>query len=164
MRRIALIVLFLVVCLCINAPGQRSRYGSKEKDGMQLLSSTFLIIGDNSNGSKIDLYTVPPGKNGIIEYVILREPSHTLAACNDVNFGIGAATTGTWLDNETGLVDITATNDYMVLERTNHISNDFSVIDGDDGTASNRVFGIYVVTGATENTGTITIDVFGYIW
>ena len=129
-----------------------------------LLSSTSVIIGTNSNGTKLDLYTVPSGKNGIVEYVILREPSHTLAAANDVNFGTGAATTGTWIDNETGLVDMTATDDYMVLERTSHISNEFSVIDGDNATANNRTFGIYVVAGASTAAATVTIDVFGYIF
>lgn len=135
----------------------------KEK-GITLLSSNSIVIGTNSNGTKLDLYTVPSGKNCIVEYVILREPSSTLAAANDVNFGIGAASTGTWIDNETGLVDMTATDDYMVLERTDHISNEFSVIDGDNATANNRTFGIYVVAGAATATATVTIDVFGYIF
>ena len=98
----------------------------KEKGGMQLLSSTSITIGTNSNATKIDLYTIPSKFNGIIEYVILREPSATLAGANDLNFGIGAGTTGTWIDGETGVVDMTATDDYMVLERTSHISNEFS--------------------------------------
>ncbi len=135
-----------------------------KKKGITLLSSTSIVIGTNSNGTKLDLYTVPSGSNGIIEYVILREPSHTLATANDVNFGIGAGTTGTWIDNETSLVDMDATDDYMVLERTNHISNEFSVIDGDDATANNRTFGIYVVAGAATAAATVTIDVFGYIF
>lgn len=136
---------------------------SKEK-GIMLLSSTLVIIGTDSNTSKINLYTVPPGKNGIVEDVILREPVGTLAGCNDVNFGVGAGTTGSWIDGETGIEDMTVTDDYMVLERTSHISNEFSVIDGDDATANNRTFGIYVVAGATDADATVTIDVFGYIF
>jgi len=132
--------------------------------GIALLSSTSITIGTNSNTTKIDLYTVPPGYNGIVEYVILREPSATLAGCNDCNFGVGAGTTGSWIDAEAGIEDMTATNDYMVLERTSHISNEFSVIDGDDATANNRTFGIYVVAGATGAAYTVTIDVFGYIF
>lgn len=130
--------------------------------GIVLLSSKSITIGTNSDGTKIDLYTPPSGKDGIVEYVILRNPSGTLAGCNDVNFGVGAGTTGSWIDAETGIEDMTATSDYMVLERTNHISNEFSVIDGDDATANNRTFGIYVVAGATAAAATVTIDTFGY--
>lgn len=137
---------------------------SKEKAYSMLLSSTSIVIGTDSNGTKLDLYTVPSGKNGIVTSVVLREPSSTLAAANDVNFGIGAGSTGTWLDNETGLVDMDQTDDYMILERTDAISNEHSVIDGDDGTANNRTFGIYVVAGATAAAATVTIDVFGYIF
>ncbi len=141
----------------------------KEKTGMTLLSSTLVIIGDDSDASKIDLYTPPPGKNCIIEYVILREPSGTLAGAVDINFGIGAGTTGSWLDNEDSIVDMDQTDDYMVLERTQHIGvadtqYEHSVIDGDDATANNRTFGIYVVTGATTDAATVTIDVFGYLF
>jgi hypothetical protein len=136
---------------------------SKEK-GIMLLSSTLITIGTNSNATKIDFYTVPPGSNGIVEYVILREPSGTLAGCNDVNFGVGAGTTGSWIDGETGIEEMTATNDYMVLERTSHISNEFSVIDGDDATANNRTFGAYIVAGATQADATVTVDTFGYIF
>lgn len=136
---------------------------AKEK-GIMLLSSTLVTIGSNSNGTKIDLYTIPPSKNGIVEYVILREPSASLTGANDVNFGTGAGTTGSWIDNETGIVDMDQTDDYMVLERTDHISNEFSVIDGDNATANNRTFGIYVVAGASSAAATVTIDVFGYIF
>jgi len=135
----------------------------KEK-GIALLDSTSITIGTNSNATKIGLYTAPSGKDGIVEYLILRNPSGTLAGCNDVNFGVGAGTTGSWIDGETGIEDMTATSDYMVLERTSHISNEFSVIDGDDATANNRTFGIYVVAGATAAAATVTVDVFGYIF
>jgi len=136
---------------------------SKEK-GIMLLSSTLVTIGTNGNAAKADLYTVPSGKNGIIEYIILREPSGTLVGCSDVNFGVGAVTTGSWIDQEAGIADMTAATDYMVLERTDHISNEFTVIDGDDATANNRTFGIYPVAGATAAAATVTIDVFGYIF
>ena len=157
MREVVLVLAVLMVVFVMGAD-------LKEKGGMQLLSSTSVIIGDDSNASKLDLYTVPAGKNGIVEYVILREPSGTLAGAVDVNFGIGAGTTGSWIDGETGVADMTATNDYQVYERTNHISNEFSVIDGDDATANNRTFGIYVVTGATTDAATVTIDTFGYVF
>ena len=136
----------------------------KEKTGMTLLSSTSVTIGTSANAAKQDLYTVPSGKNGIVEYIILRDPSATLVGCTDVNFGVGAGTTGSWIDAESGIADMTATTDYQVFERTNHISNEFSVIDGDDATANNRTFGIYPVAGATGAAYTVTIDVFGYVF
>jgi len=136
----------------------------KEKTGMTLLSSTSVTIGTSANAAKQDLYTVPSGKNGIVEYIILRDPSASLTGCTDVNFGVGAGTTGSWIDAESGIADMTATSDYQVFERTNHISNEFSVIDGDDATANNRTFGIYPIAGATGAAYTVTIDVFGYVF
>lgn len=140
----------------------------KEKTGMTLLSSTVVTIGTNGQAlNQQTLYTVPPTKNGIVEYIILREPSGTLDGCTDVNFGIGDGTTGTWIDAEAGIGDMTQADDYMVFERTTdaaHISNEFSVIDGDDTTATNRIFGIHVEAGATAAAATVTIDVFGYIF
>ena len=136
----------------------------KEKTGMTLLSSTSVTIGTSANAAKQDLYTVPSGKNGIVEYIILRDPSASLTGCTDVNFGVGAGTTGSWIDEESGIAEMTATDDYMVLERTNHISNEFSVIDGDDATANNRTFGVYPIAGATGAAYTVTIDVFGYVF
>lgn len=136
----------------------------KEKT-FALLSSTSVTLGTNGQAlNQQSLYTVPAGKNGIVEYIILREPSASLTACTDVNIGIGAGTTGTWIDAESGIADMTATTDYMTLERTNHISNEFTVIDGDDATAANRTFGIHVETGATSAAATVTIDVWGYIF
>ena len=136
----------------------------KEKGGMQLLSSTSVTIGTSANTAKQDLYTVPAGKNGVVEYIILRDPSASLTGCTDVNFGVGACTTGSWIDAESGIAEMTATSDYQVFERTDHISNEFTVIDGDDATANNRTFGVYPVAGATGAAYTVTIDVFGYIF
>jgi len=136
----------------------------KEIGGTQLLSSTSVTIGTNGNAAKQDLYTVPPGKNGIVEYIILREPSASLTGATDINFGVGAGTTGSWIDAESGVADMTATTDYQVFELTNHISNEFTVIDGDDATANNRTFGVYPIAGATGAAYTVTIDVFGYIF
>jgi len=136
---------------------------AKEK-GIMLLSSTSVIIGTASNGTKLDLYTVPSGKDCIVDFVILRNPSATLSGCTDVNFGTGAGTTGTWLDNETGVFELNATTEYMKLIADDSTSNDLPIIDGDDTTAANREFGIYVVAGATGAAYTVTIDVFGYLF
>jgi len=133
----------------------------KEK-GIALLNSKSVTIGTNSNATKTILYTVPEGKDCIITEVILRNPSGTLAGCTDVDFGVGATcATQAFLNNETGIGDMTATTDFMRLVTS---SDDYKVIDGDDATAANREFGIYVVAGATAAAATVTIDVFGYIF
>jgi len=134
----------------------------KEK-GIALLSSTTgVIVGTNGNAAKTILYTVPAGKRAIITHVILRDPSVTLAGCNDVDFGTGiASATENFLNNETGIVDMTAVTDFMVLTAE---SNEYTIIDGDNATANMREFGIYVVAGATSAAATVTIDVFGYLF
>ena len=107
-----------------------------------------------------ELYTVPPGKRAIITEVILHTPTATLAGMNDVDFGGGAAAiTPAWLNNETGIGDMTAVEDYMVLRND---SNDIAAIDGDNATAANRIFGMYIVSGSTAAAG-VTVDTIGYL-
>ena len=60
----------------------------KEK-GIALLSTTTGI--DMAAAAKTILYTVPAGKRCIVTHVIIRDPSATLAGCDDVDFGTGAA-------------------------------------------------------------------------
>lgn len=136
---------------------------AKEK-GIMLLGSTVVTVG--SNGVALNqqaLYTFPPGKHGIVEYIVPREPSSTLVNCTDVNIGIGDGATGKWIDAQS-LAAMTETDDYMTLERTSHIANEYSVIDGDDATTANRTFGIRVITSTAAAAATVTIDVFGYLW
>jgi len=134
---------------------------AKEK-GIMLLSSTSVTMGTNANGTKQILYTVPSGKDCVVTEVIIRNPSGTLAGCNDVDFGTGAAcATLNFLNNETGIIDVTATDDYMRLVTS---SDDFKVIDGSAAGAVDREFGIQIIAGATAAAATATIDVFGYIF
>jgi hypothetical protein len=130
--------------------------------GIALLKSTVVTMGTNQNGLKQILYTVPAGKDCIITDVIIRNPSATLAGCNDVDFGTGAAcATQSFLNAETGIVDMTATTDYMHLVA---VSDDYKVIDGDAAAAADREFGIYIVAGATSAAATATIAVFGFLF
>lgn len=106
------------------------------------------------------LYTVPPGKKAIIDCVIIHSNDADLTGMNDVDFGAGAtATSPGWLNNETGIVDMTAANDWMILRSD---SDEYTMIDGDDATAANRTFSMYVVSGST-GAATATVDVFGYL-
>jgi len=135
---------------------------TKEKT-IALLESTSVTMGTNANSTKQILYTVPAGKKCIITNVIIRNPSASLAGCNDVDFGVGAAcATESFLNHETGIVDMTtATTDFMNLVA---VSDEYSIIDGDAAAAVDREFGIYIVAGATSAAATATIDVFGYLF
>lgn len=135
---------------------------TKEKT-IALLESTSVTMGTNANSTKQILYTVPAGKKCIITNVIIRNPSASLAGCNDVDFGVGAAcATESFLNHETGIVDMTtATTDFMNLVA---VSDEYSIIDGDAVNAVDREFGIYIVAGATSAAATATIDVFGYLF
>jgi hypothetical protein len=107
-----------------------------------------------------ELYTVPFGKKCIIDSVVIHSNNASLAGMNDVDFGAGAAAiTPAWLNNETGIGDMTTVNSWMVLRAD---SDDYVMIDGDDATAADRTFSMYTVSGST-GAATATIDVFGYL-
>lgn len=127
---------------------------SKEK-GIMLLSSTASV--NMATGAKQVLYTPSAGKRGIPTQIVVRDPSATMAGCDDVDFGTGA-NADTWLNNETGLGDMTATTDFMVLRAD---SDEYTIIDGDAAALADRQFGIKVIDGS-DGAATATIDVFGY--
>ena len=127
-----------------------------------LNTETGITMGTNANGTKQILYTCPEGKRFIPVFVIIRDPSGTLVGCNDVDFGSGAAcATENFINNETGIVDMTATTDYMILTTS---SNEYTIVDGDAAAAIDREFGIQIIAGATAAAATATIDVFGYLF
>jgi len=104
---------------------------------------------------------VPAGKRCIVTHVIIRDPSATLFGLDDADFGTGAASaTQSFLNNETGIGDMTATDDYMVLVA---VSDDYKIIDGDAAAAVDREFGMTIVDGS-DGAATATIDVFGYLF
>lgn len=131
---------------------------AKEK-GIMLLKTTTGV--DMAAAAKTILYTVPEGKRAIITHVIIRDPSATMAGCDDVDFGTGAASaTQNFLNNETGLGDMTATTDFMTLVA---VSDEYTIIDGDAAAVVDREFGITIVNGS-DGAATATIDVFGYLF
>ena len=127
---------------------------AKEK-GIMLLSSTSAV--DMETGAKQVLYTPKAGKRGIPTELVIRDPSGTLDGCDDVDFGTGA-NADTWLNNETGITDMTATTDFMVLRAD---SDEWAIIDGDAAALADRQFGIKVIDGS-DAAATATIDLFGY--
>lgn len=135
---------------------------AKEKGIMLLKSNAGITMGTNANGTKQILYTCPEGKRFIPVFVVLRDPSGTLVGCNDADFGTGTAcATENFINEETGIVEMTATTDYMILTTS---SNEYTIIDGDAADAVDREFGIQIIAGATAAAATVTIDVFGYLF
>jgi len=133
--------------------------GDMRENGIMRLSTTTAV--DMAAAAKTILFTVPEGKRAIITHVILRDPSATADGCDDVDFGTGAAcATVNFLNNETGITDMTATTDFMVLVA---VSDEYTIIDGDAAAAVDREFGIYPVDGS-DGACTMTIDVFGYLF
>lgn len=131
-----------------------------EENAITLLSTTG-TVNMNQNTTLIPLYACPTGKRFIPLFVVIRDPSATLAGCIDVDFGVGAtAAVQAFANNVTGIADATATTDYYVVTAT---LNEYTIIDGDDSTTANRIFGMYLVTGSTS-AATATIDVFGYLF
>ena len=133
-----------------------------KESGIALLNSVTVTMGTNANGTKQILYSAPYGKDCIPLGVLIRNPSGTLAGCNDVDFGTGAAcATQSFLNNETGIVDMASATDYMWLTAE---SNDYKVIDGSAAAAVDREFGIQIIAGATAAATTATIKTFGILF
>ncbi len=123
-----------------------------------LISST--TIADMSAAAVSELYAVPPGKQLIVDSIVLHTASATLVGLDDVDIGGGAAAkTPVLHDNVTALAEITAVNTYYRLRAD---TNDIVNIDGDDATVANRVLNLSVVDGAA-GANSVIVDVFGYL-
>jgi len=121
-----------------------------KENAISLLASATANLQDADG--KSDLYTVPPGKKAVVTHCVVRQPTASLAAGVDFDFGDGA-NADTW-KNTVDLSTMTATTDYMVVEGNNA---KYTVFDAGD------VFGVKPVTGATADADA-TIDVFGYLF
>jgi len=108
---------------------------------------------DMKTAGKTTLYTVPTGKTFYPVFVVVREPSASMAGGTDYDFGTGA-NADTWRQT-------------VNLSSLTTLSTDYIVIAGADVTkytdcAAASVFGIKVITGTTAAC-TASIDVFGFL-
>ncbi len=108
---------------------------------------------DMKTAGKTNLYTVPTGKTAYVVFVVVREPSASMAGGTDYDFGTGA-NADTWRQT-------------VNLSSMTTLATDYMVIAGADVTkyadsAAASVFGIKVITGTTVAC-TATIDVFGFL-
>jgi hypothetical protein len=113
------------------------------------LSTTIV---DMKTAVKVDLYTVSPGKKLIVDRVVVREPTASLAGGTDYDFGTGA-NADTWRQT-IDLSSMTASTDYMAVQGADVTK--YSV------ESPVAVFGVKVITGSTV-AANATIDVFGYL-
>ncbi len=108
---------------------------------------------DMKTAQKNTLYTVPTGKTAYVVFVVIREPSASMAGGTDYDFGTGA-NADTWRQTVNLSSMTTSGTDYMVIsgaDVTKYTDN-----------AAAAVFGIKVIAG-TSVACTATIDVFGFL-
>lgn len=123
------------------------------------ISRIITVTGVNmATGAKQVLYTAKAGERFIPVELIIFDPSATMSGCDDVDFGTGA-NADTWLNNETGLGDMTAVTDFMVLRAD---SDEYTIVDGDAATLADRQFGIKVIDGS-DGAATASIMVLGIL-
>jgi len=121
------------------------------ENAISRLSTTTGV--DMKTVQKNDLYTVPTGKTAYVVFVVIREPSATLAGGTDYDIGTGAAA-DTWRQSINLSSMTTASTDYMVIsgaDVTKYTDN-----------AAAAVFGIKPIAGST-GAATAVIDVFGFL-
>lgn len=105
------------------------------------------------------IFTAPPGKRAIVEFVVFCENTVSLVGMTDVNLGGGAdAASPAWNDAE-DLSTITFVDASKIVWSDR---NFVTPIDGDDATPANRNFGIEVVAGSTA-AGFVTVMAFGFL-
>ena len=107
---------------------------------------------DMKTAGKTNLYTVPTGKTLYVVFLVVREPSASMAGGTDYDFWTGA-NADTWRQT----VD---------LSSMTTLNTDYMVIMGADVTkytdsAAASVFGIKVITGTTAAC-IVIIDIFGF--
>ena len=104
---------------------------------------------DMQTAAKTTLYNVPSGKTAYIAFVVVRDPSASLAGGTDYSFGTDATCT-TWT-TAVDLSKLTATTNFEVIGSTLYSE-----------CAANSAFGIYPNTGSTA-AATATVDVIGFV-
>ena len=124
-----------------------------ELNGLAVAKVSTTELVDMQTAAKTVLYTVPAGKVFYPVFVVVRDPSASLAGGTDYDIGTGA-NADTWRQAVDLSSMTTAGTDYMVIR-------------GADVTkysecAAAAEFGIKVITGST-GAATATIDVFGYL-
>ena len=129
----------------------------KEK-AVSLLGSATL--DGQTVASKQAIYTVPTGKIMIVDHVVFRDPTASLAGLVDVDLG-GDALCDDWLLQIT-LDAFTATTDYGKATQPAQAAGPPIVPVKVTEYAAAVIFGAYINTGST-GAASFDIDLFGYL-
>lgn len=118
---------------------------SLKDKGIALLGSATV---DMKTAATTTIFTTPVGKVTRIAFIVVRDPTASLAGGTSYNFGSGF--------RNSGVIDLssltTANTDYIVLDQNNSKATEI---------AAATAFAITVTTGSTA-AANATIDVFGY--
>lgn len=130
-----------------------------KEQAIALLASTVVADVQADAPTRNLIYTVPPGKGMIIDSLVIHSPTASLAGMDDVDFGGGAlCQSPSWINNETGIGDMTDVDDFMIL-RADYKN---TITDGDDAVGPDREFAALVTLGSTLAAGA-TFDLYGYL-
>lgn len=130
----------------------------KEKSISLLGSAT---INGQTTGSKQTAYTVPTGKTMVVDHVVFRDPSATLAGLVDMDIG-GNALADDFIQ-QVSLAAFTATTDFGKVAQPEQAAGPPIVPVKKTEWAAASAFGVYINTGST-GAATFTMDVFGYLY
>ena len=111
-----------------------------------------VTLGMQTTDGKQTIYTVPTGLKMIPAYVIVRNPTGSLAGGTEFDFGDGV-NADTWRQN-VDLSTLTATDDCIVIA---YNDTKFKPYDATD------IFGIKPITGSTGDYNAI-VELFGYLY
>lgn len=110
--------------------------------------------------TKQTIYTVPASKVMVPVFIIVREPSATLAGLVDADFGAGA-NADDWI-LQVSLNAFTAVTDYGLIKQVDQAAGPPIVPVKKTINIAADVWGIKINTGST-GAATVTIDLFGYL-
>lgn len=118
----------------------------KEK-ALGLLTSTASV--DYNNGTKQTIYTVPTGKSCIVHSIVVRNASASMGT-NSVSYGFNANADDVIANS--AYANLTGSTVYIPLSAKNASTRGLA----------GEIFGIKCNT--TNTAGTVTVDVFGYLY
>lgn len=129
----------------------------KEKSISLLGSAT---LNGQTTATKLPIYTVPAGKVMVVDHVVFRDPTASLAGLTDLDLG-GSALCDDWLLQIT-LAGLTATTDYAKAAQPGQAAGPPIVPVKTIEYAAAIIFGAYINTGST-GAANFDIDLFGYL-
>lgn len=122
--------------------------------GIKVLGSALIEVGNDVEGAKQTIYTVPADKEAVITHVVFHSPSGSLAGATDIDIGSGALCT-TWRQT-LSLTTMTVLTEYMVVPSITVTPVRYTL------EPSEATVGIYVNTGSVIAGLTVTAIIFGY--